>query len=322
MKIIVALLLFVFALMVTVITVQAVLKVDVCHATGSNTNPYVLNSVAVHSVDDATGLNGHGDHPDDAWLPFTFEGVEYPGQNTGLFGTIINKDCSLVVPTATSMPPTNTPTDTPTSTPSPTFTLPPVMTDTPTNTPTNTPVTPSPTYDPPTPTATGTQLAPTATETQAPTQTPTETPTDIPTVTPTNTPFPPKADIAYGLNEYPGSKLGYFEINNTAYELYSGVNAPDGSLMLPTNKLGGAFYKNGIWVHRAWNSGWVNLELHDIVTVKSEGITIVYEVESIEFIRYGEYPKSEKLYIASCYSSDDKTWTGIGIYWLKFLYIK
>ena len=90
-------------------------NVPICHSTGSEQNPYNLTVVSVHSVDDARGLNGHGNHIDDAWKPFEFDGVIYPGQNEYLFGTVINDDCSLI--TGTPTPTLETPTETPTITP-------------------------------------------------------------------------------------------------------------------------------------------------------------------------------------------------------------
>ena len=55
-------------------------KVDVCHATGSQHNPYVLINVNVNSVGVANDLNGHAGHAGDIWAPFVFDGVTYPGQ--------------------------------------------------------------------------------------------------------------------------------------------------------------------------------------------------------------------------------------------------
>jgi len=68
-------------------------KVLVCHQDGQSGN-YSAVDVSVHSVDDANGLNGHGDHEGDAWKGFTFDGVEYPGQNEGFFDTHSGEDCS------------------------------------------------------------------------------------------------------------------------------------------------------------------------------------------------------------------------------------
>jgi len=56
-----------------------ILKIDVCHKDGESGN-YSLVNVNINSTDDADGLNGHGDHEGDAWEPFTYGGVDYPGQ--------------------------------------------------------------------------------------------------------------------------------------------------------------------------------------------------------------------------------------------------
>jgi len=56
------------------------LKIDVCHATGSESNPYVLVNVNINSVEDAQNVGGHGTHEGDSWEPYTYGGVEYPGQ--------------------------------------------------------------------------------------------------------------------------------------------------------------------------------------------------------------------------------------------------
>ena len=55
-------------------------KVDVCHATGSQSNPYVSINVNVNSVGVANDLNGHAGHEGDIWAPFVFDGVTYSGQ--------------------------------------------------------------------------------------------------------------------------------------------------------------------------------------------------------------------------------------------------
>jgi len=57
-----------------------ILKIDVCHATASQTNPYVLINVNINSVEDAENVGGHGNHEGDSWEPYTYEGVDYPGQ--------------------------------------------------------------------------------------------------------------------------------------------------------------------------------------------------------------------------------------------------
>lgn len=60
-------------------------KIDVCHATGSETNPYVSINVNVNSVGVANDLNGHAGHEGDAWASFVFDGVTYPGQGDPAF---------------------------------------------------------------------------------------------------------------------------------------------------------------------------------------------------------------------------------------------
>jgi hypothetical protein len=137
-------------------------KVTVCHATASESNPYTKNVVSVKSVDDATGLNGHGDHDGDAWHSFSFQDVIYPGQNESLFGEAFDGDCDPIEeePTATLEP-----TDEPTATLAPTETF----------APTETPL-----DDTPTATLVGETPTPTAT-TQEGKPTPTVTPTDAAT---------------------------------------------------------------------------------------------------------------------------------------------
>jgi len=342
-----------------------VVKVDVCHATGSINNPYVLITVAIHSVDDATGLNGHGDHPDDAWMSFVFENVTYPGQNEGLFGTIIDGSCNLIVPptftpippTSTDVPPTFTPTFTsvpPTSTDvpptfAPTFTSTPTNvppTSTPTNTPTSTSTatdavptptrvvtetptnTPTVTWTPPTNTPTRTIVPPTNTPTFTytptstnvpPTLTPTIPPTLVPTLTPTsptNTPFPPKAAYASDNVVYTGQYLGDMVIDGLIFDLYQGVNASDGSLMLPSFNKGAALYQNVVWVHRLWRVGWLSIEVGDIITIND----VSYKVTETKYIEYGVYPEDSAgiQYIATCYSVEGK-WVGVQLYKVELI---
>ena len=128
-------------------------NVVVCHYTPGQSGKYVEIDVSVHSVADANGLDGHGDHQKDIWPPFTYDSVNYPGQG----------DASIFVPGTCDLLPTPTPTPTPTEAP----------TATPTEAPTATPT-----------------EAPTATPTEAPTATPTEAPTATPTEAPTATPTP------------------------------------------------------------------------------------------------------------------------------------
>lgn len=102
-------------------------NVDVCHQDGQSGN-YSDIAVSVHSVDDANGLNGHGNHDGDVWAPFTYNNVQYPGQ--GNYGDFDFEDCSQEdgdsTPIPTPMPsPSPTPEDcegqcpTPSATPTP-----------------------------------------------------------------------------------------------------------------------------------------------------------------------------------------------------------
>jgi len=84
-------------------------KVDVCHQDGQSGNYSHIN-VSVSSVNDATGLNGHGDHEGDVWAPFIFNDVSYPGQ--GDYQNFDFEDCDHEG---------GQPTSTPTGTPSPTI---------------------------------------------------------------------------------------------------------------------------------------------------------------------------------------------------------
>ena len=78
----------------------APVKITICHATSSQSNPYVQNAP------NASGdLHGHTDHtggvfPTPGWgdiiPPFTFEGVDYPGLNWTTAGqAIYNNACNL-----------------------------------------------------------------------------------------------------------------------------------------------------------------------------------------------------------------------------------
>jgi hypothetical protein len=64
-------------------------KIYICHATGSNSNPYTRPEVSVSSII-TLDPNGHGGHGDDIIPPFTYvkQGVNgsYPGQNWTTYG--------------------------------------------------------------------------------------------------------------------------------------------------------------------------------------------------------------------------------------------
>ncbi len=72
-------------------------KVDICHATASETNPYTENSVSWSSVDNVYEIkwNGHGNHDGDIIPPF----ADFPGQNWDQTGQdIYNNGCVLPPP--------------------------------------------------------------------------------------------------------------------------------------------------------------------------------------------------------------------------------
>lgn len=169
-------------------------KVQICHATGSVSNPYIVTQVDISSVDEEGNqfLNGHGDHtgpifdpdnPPESWgdiiPPITNPdtGTTFPGLNWPAGEAIWENGCQVPTmspsPTETSPTPTQTsPTPTETS-PSPTETSP---------SPTETTVSPSPgSTVTVTATVTATQVivvpgpGVTTTVTATPTPTPTET---------------------------------------------------------------------------------------------------------------------------------------------------
>lgn len=82
-------------------------KVLVCHKDGKSGN-YSKNEVSIHSVNDANGLKGHGDHEGDIWSPFTYDDTNYAGQ--GDYSNTDFGNCTKIV----------TPTPSPTASPSPT----------------------------------------------------------------------------------------------------------------------------------------------------------------------------------------------------------
>ncbi len=86
-------------------------KVIVCHQDGRSGN-YSRVEVSISSVDDANGLNGHGDHEGDVWSPYIYNDVNYPGQ--GAYSTFNFDTCEI------GGTPTPTPVDTSTPTPTPT----------------------------------------------------------------------------------------------------------------------------------------------------------------------------------------------------------
>jgi len=75
---------------------QESVSITVCHATGNDGGVPV--TVSIHSVDDANGLNGHGNHGGDSWPSFTFNGVTYPGQGSGSCQSVPPPDENDVCP--------------------------------------------------------------------------------------------------------------------------------------------------------------------------------------------------------------------------------
>lgn len=204
----------------------------------------------------------------------------------------------------------STPTPTPTETSTPTYD--PTSTSTqPTITSTNTPTW--------TPTSTVTFTAtPTQTGTPEPTDTPTSTPTQKATLT--ETPYPPKPSIGDTSEDYTGEYIGTITIKDKIYKLYNGVKAENGSLLLPSSERGASFYLNTIWMHRAWNTGWVNIKKGDTILISTHGKTETYVVVGSTFQPYGVYFEGKEgtyQYLATCYSGDSNTWQGVQLYELK-----
>jgi hypothetical protein len=128
-------------------------EITICHATGSQGNPYVVNSPAINSSGAFAGelAGGHNSHTGPLWFPgiqVTWGDIippyEYPPANftyAGLNWTtagqaIYNNDCNIPQATATPTPaPTSTPTEAPTATPAPTGSVEPTQTVNPTATP-------------------------------------------------------------------------------------------------------------------------------------------------------------------------------------------
>jgi hypothetical protein len=143
---------------------------------------------------------------------------------------------------------------------------------------------------------------------------PTLTPTN-PT-SPTNTPFPPKAANASDNIVYPGQRLGNMVAGDFIFDLYQGVKALDGSLMLPSFNKGAALYNHVVWVHRLWNVGWLNIEIGDVVVINDAS----YKVTKTSYIDYGVYPVTNSgiEYIATCYSAAGD-WVGVQLYKVELI---
>jgi hypothetical protein len=138
----------------------------------------------------------------------------------------------------------------------------------------------------------------------------------MPTQGPTETPRPPAPAVANSVYSYPSEYLGSMVINNETFQIFQGINAPNGTLMLPSKFKGGAIYNNVIWMHRMWGTGWIILKIGDIIAINQ----IPYKVVSSINLKYGVYPNtgsgSDFKYIASCYS-DITGWLGVTLYRLE-----
>jgi hypothetical protein len=115
-------------------------KIDICHSTGSDSNPYVVNQ-----PDKTADAGGHAGHTGPIWSPgaetwgdiippFDFDGGHFDGLNWTAEGQAIYQNkCNIPDPTPTAAPteaPTAAPTDAPTEAPTPTPTAPPEPTPT------------------------------------------------------------------------------------------------------------------------------------------------------------------------------------------------
>ena len=91
--------------------------------------------------------------------------------------------------------------------------------------------------------------------------------------------------------------------------------------MLPSIERGGALYNNAVWVHRAWNSGWLHLKVGDTVTFFKDDSITTYKVGYIWQLPYGVYPADGNFYIATCMSADDANWTNVELFRLDIVRI-
>lgn len=156
-------------------------EITICHATGSQGNPYVVNSPAINSSGAFAGelAGGHNSHTGPLWFPgiqvawgdiippydyppanFTYAGLNWTADGQAIY----NNGCNIPQATATpTQAPTATPTPAPTATPTQAPTATPTLAPTPTPTGSVLPTqTVNPT-DPPTPAPTGSVEGATAT---------------------------------------------------------------------------------------------------------------------------------------------------------------
>jgi hypothetical protein len=103
-------------------------------------------------------------------------------------------------------------------------------------------------------------------------------------------------------------------VDNREFGVFAGINASNGTLLLPDKAYGASLYENTVWIHRLWKSGWLHIEIGNTIDILGK----TYIVTDVSYIDYGVYPEEGYgiQYIASCYSKDGD-WAGIALYKLK-----
>ncbi|NTW45476.1 MAG: hypothetical protein HGB18_00280 [Candidatus Moranbacteria bacterium] len=77
-------------------------KVNICHATGSETNPFTKNEVSINSVSKCRDAAGHDDHGGDIIPPYSYGSCSFRGQNWDTDGRAIwNNGCKRPLGSAT-----------------------------------------------------------------------------------------------------------------------------------------------------------------------------------------------------------------------------
>jgi hypothetical protein len=100
-------------------------KVDICHATDSDTNPYVAENVDIASAGYPDGATGHAGHTGPVWSaglkadkikwgdiipPYTYDDFSFPGLNWSTEGQAIwNAGCQIPGESAPASQPEETP---------------------------------------------------------------------------------------------------------------------------------------------------------------------------------------------------------------------
>ena len=106
---------FLLRLITTLVFAGQPETVTICHATASNSNPYVVQNPAKNGDVSGHDLHDGGVYPTDPWgdiiPPFTFDGGSYPGQNWTTEGqAFYNNGCNI---------PSSSPSPSPSTSPSP-----------------------------------------------------------------------------------------------------------------------------------------------------------------------------------------------------------